>query len=178
MEKNEDYQIYASYEVKDVPNEKVKSLIESFMFEASLNMGSNYDARIFDRIIYFIINDFHYLPISYVAMAFLRGSLGKLGPGRLIPRTIYDWLNEVANEYKRLREHKEMEEHYKVRNTGFNLHKFPAGKAILKKIEWLKSGVITEAQWDKIPLIELAGMIADGFNVTPKNFGINGRKDT
>ena len=173
MERDDTYQTYAAIATKDVPIAELNYLINSCLVEASLNMGNTFDERDFNRIVYLINTDFNFLPVSYIWSAFLRGSLGKLGTGRLVPKTVYGWLNEVANEYKRLREHKEMEEHYKVKNTGFNLHKFPAGKAISKKIEWLKSGVITEAQWDKIPLIELAGMIADGFNVTPENFGIN-----
>jgi len=138
-------------------------------------MGNSFDERDFNRVVYLINSDFSFLPMCYVWSAFLRGSLGKLCTGRLIPKTVYGWLNEVAGEFSRKKEHLEMQEHFKVRNTGFDLHKYPAGKAINKKIGWLKSGAITDSEWDKIPLLELAGMIADGFNVTPVNFGIDGR---
>ena len=171
------YQTYAGSVVTEVPEDNLKHIINVLIEDSALNMGCNYEVKIVDRIIEFVQSkDFNYLPVAIIASAFNGGSLGKFGAGRLVPKTVYDWLNTVAIDYRRRMEHEKRLEQLRTDPNGFNLHKFPAGQAIVKKMDWLKSGVITEEEWDKIPLLELAGMIADGFNVKPKNFGIDERQ--
>lgn len=170
MEKDEKYQTYATSPAKEIPISELNYLINSCMLEASLNMGNSFDERDLNRVIYFINTDFNFLPVCYIWSAFLRGSLGKFGAGRLIPRTVYSWLNEVTNEFKQLQEHKAIEEHFKVKNTGFDLHKYPVGKAICKKVDWYNAGLLDGDDWDRVNLKELAEAIAKNENITFEKF--------
>jgi hypothetical protein len=53
------------------------------------------------------------------------------------------------------------------------LEKYPLGKAICKKIDWLKSGAITTVEWDRISLKQVAEIIGAGNEPTLEHFGIN-----
>jgi hypothetical protein len=181
MLKNNTYQEFASYTVKELPTEAVLAdVVESLYFEAALNMGTNIqkkdNARDISRICYLIRTDFNYLPLPVVASAFIKGSLGKLDPGRLIPRTVFTWLTEVAGDYRREQDHKAIQESMKEKPVSFDLHKFPVGKAIIQKITWLQSGAIDEDGWDRIPLKDLAERIASGLPAVPELFGVKTKK--
>jgi hypothetical protein len=111
------------------------------------------------------------LHLCYISSAFKKGSLGKYGAGRLVPRTINGWLNEITMEFNRDAEHKKLNEvdgtvHFK------NLEKYPLGKAICKKIDWYMSDVIDDNDWDKIPLKQLAEIIGRHEIPDLKMFGI------
>ena len=170
MEKDDRYQTYAATAIEDIPISEVNYLINSCLVEASLNMGNSFDERDFNRIVYLINSDFNFLPMCYVWSAFLRGSLGKLCTGRLIPKTVYGWLNEVSNEYLKKVQHQAMEEHQKVKFTGFNLAKYPVGKAIAQKIDWYRAGLLDGDKWDRIELKELAEAIGKRQEVTFDKF--------
>jgi len=172
MGKNEKYQTYATELVRNVPISEVNYLVNYFMEDAALNMGSKYEKTILDRVIYFVLNDYGYLPVSYICSAFRRGSLGKLADGRLVPKTIHNWLHEVSEEYFRLKEHKEREEYFRVKPEAYDLKKYPLGSAILKIWEWRDSKRFTDEELDKIPLKILAEKIGKGINVTPEMFGL------
>ena len=180
MDKNPDYQNFASHLVRNLPTEsKLTELIESFYFEAALNMGANTTkkdtSRDISRIVYLVRTDFSGLPVSVVASAFIRGSLGKLDPGRLVPRTVFNWLNEVADEYRRKEEHKELQKSLSYKTVSCDLHRYPVGQAINKKIEWLLCGAINEEDYDKIPLRDLSERIATGMLAVPELFGVETR---
>jgi len=172
MEKNEKYQTYATELVRNVPISEVNYLVNYFMEDAALNMGSKYEKTILDRVIYFVLNDYGYLPVSYICSAFRRGSLGKLADGRLVPKTIHNWLHEVSEEYFRLKEHKEREEYFRVKPETYDLLKYPVGSAIVKKVDWYMAGILSIEDWEKIPLQELAEMIGRGESVTLEKFGL------
>ena len=93
MEKDEKYQAYANDFIRNVPGEVLKHLINLFMFEAAINMGADVDEKTLERAIYYIQKDYGYIPVSYVASAFIQGSLGKLphvvGMTKLVPKTIH-----------------------------------------------------------------------------------------
>ena len=93
MEISENYKSYLTVPVKELPNEVIEYFVAVFMKEASINMGSVVERETTERTLYFIRGEYSYLPIQYVGTAFIKGSLGKYGAGRLIPRTIQAWLS-------------------------------------------------------------------------------------
>lgn len=173
MSKN--YEIYHSYPAREVPQLNLRILISEFIIDAALDMGQKPDDGIYDRVTYFVGRDFCDLEIIQIASAFKRGALGQFGPGKLVPRTIYNWLVTAKgeNSFK-------TDAVSKIDTTpGFSeLHKFPLGKAINKKIDWYRKGLITidpegrPDEWDKINLKTLSEMIGKGMMPTPNDFGI------
>jgi hypothetical protein len=166
------YDDYATSFVKDVPSVNLKTLVNIFMVDASVNMGNDFSDETLERAIYIIETNFRFLHVCYIASAFKKGSLGQYGAGRLVPRTIYGWLNEITMEYNRDTEHKKLSEidttvHFK------DLGRYPLGKAICQKIDWYKSGSINSDEWDKIPLKQLAEIIGMGETPHLNDFGIN-----
>jgi hypothetical protein len=173
---NETYQTYAFYKAGEVPLEKLKILITVFINYAARNLGSKVEKADVDQIIEFIRSpQFNFLLVNIIASGFIRGSLGKLKNEKttLTPRNIYDWLTEVSLEYRQQQEHNEREKRLSLNNPHFDdLIKYPLGKAICKKTDWLASGAITEEQYDQIPLKEVAELIGKGIIPTLKYFGI------
>jgi hypothetical protein len=164
MENDSKFQAYANEIVREVPQEDIIYLITLFVKEAAINMGSDVDKETLDRIIFYIKRDYSYIPINYVASAFLKGSLGQIGDGkgRLIPKTIHGWLGDISLEYNRMVAARKQKERESDVSIAMNLHKYPMGKAIRKKIDWLKAGSITIDEWEKIPLQEIAEAIGKG----------------
>ena len=176
------YDSCATSFVKDVPKESLKTLVNIFMVDASVNMGNDFSDETLERAIFIIETNFRFLHVCYIASAFKNGSLGKYGAGRLVPRTIYGWLNEITMEYNRDTDHKKLNEidnsiHFK------DLEKYPLREALCKKIDWLKPyafdvdewdspGIITEEEYDRIDLKKLAEMIGRGQHPLPSDFGI------
>ena len=167
------YQRYNNIPAKDVPLDDMRYLLKMFFNRAAINMGKDsYDApdSAIESMLEFIYKDFQMLTVMYVGMAIIRGSLGKYGSGRLVPNTVYRWLGEITIEFERLRKHDELKKHNSEK--VFDLQRFPVGQAICKKIDWLKSGAINEADWDKIPLKELSERISSGMDSVPELWGV------
>lgn len=155
------YEDYATTLVKEVPIENLKSIINTFMIDAGINMGADFTDASLERVIEIVQYTFKFLPVCYIGSAFKKGSLGNYGTGRLVPRTINGWLSEITSEYNRDEVHKKFESpndtlHFK------DLGKFPLGKALCKKVDWLRSGAISSGDWDNIPLKQLAEIIGAG----------------
>lgn len=166
------YETYATTPCQDIPVEYLKQLILVFLIGASQDMGQVFDRNITPDRVYDIIKT-HYstLPLSLIASAFKRGSLGIYGAGRLVPKTIFNWLSEINQYYLTVRE---KQDHSLDKKNKFNdLGKYPLGKAICKKIDWLKSGAITSSEWDKISLEQVAELIGSGREPSLEYFGIN-----
>lgn len=169
--KEQIYQDNATLKVKEVfPQENVNKLINLFMEDASINMGSGYDDKTLDRVIEIIKYEFSFLPVCMIASSFKLGSLGRYGAGRLVPRTIYEWLKETTAEFNRKEIHNNIPEFCEI-DTKF-LHKSPLGSAIIKKIDWFKSGTFDINDWDKVPLKELASKIHNNQECGPDVFGL------
>lgn len=166
------FETYATDLIRNVPSDNLKEIIELSMKKCSLNMGSNYTNDILDRTIELIKEDFNYMTVNLVVSALFRGSMGQFGAGRLIPKTIAQWLREVSQEYQKEKEHKEIEERFKNSGTPIDLKKYPMGEALCKKIDWLTSGYITSDEWDKISLKEVASIIGKKHIPSLEDFGI------
>ena len=140
------YHQYSQYMAKDVPEDDLKVLIKLFFNKAAVNMGKDaYDApdATIEAITEFVNKDYKYLPVMYIGMAVIRGSLGRMSSGRLVPGTIYRWLNEISIEYHKVKQEEKYREYNATALQSFDLHKYPVGKAICKKIDWLTSGDIS-----------------------------------
>ena len=166
------FETYATDFVRNVPTENLSEIIELTMKKCSLNMGSNYTDEILQRTVELIKDDYSYMTVNIVVSALFRGSMGYFGAGRLIPKTIAGWLREVNQEYQKERDHKEIEERLKSNSVPMDLVKYPMGKALNKKIDWLRTGAISFDEWDTIPLKELAEMIGKNEWPMPEYFGI------
>jgi len=156
------YQRWASEQGKQVPLTELRTLIAIFMADAEINMGSTADEKTLDRCIWHAGNKYGHLPIAYIASGYARGSMGDFGTGRLTPNTIKKWMDQVNEEYLRDETKAKLEQALKNPGVAMDLHKYPAGKAIIKKVAWLNSGAITSEEYDQIPLKELARRIAAG----------------
>jgi len=171
MDKDEKFQMYANDLAKNVPSEILRHLMNLFMFEAARNMAAECKDEILETVIYFVNSEFSYLPINFIASSFTRGSLGKYSDkrcsGRLNPRTIYGWLTEAVIEYNLAMAHKRQEELDAIPFQAVDLRKYPLGRAICWKIDY-----VTEENWDKVPLKEVARMIGERYQPTLKHFGI------
>lgn len=176
---NETYQTYALETVQNVPLDNLKILVTVFISYAARNLGCKVDKADVDQIIEFIQSpEFCFLPVSVVASAFSRGSLGKLKNDKLTlnPRNIYDWMTEVKIEHRNLTEHNEREKRLNAEVSHFKeLKKYPLGQALCKKIDWYNSGAIDSDDWDKIPLRELSEIISRGGWPSPNDFGIQSK---
>jgi hypothetical protein len=170
MDKDNTFQSYATSLVKNVPLEDIQYLINLFMHEAGVNMGNAVDEQTLERTIYHVTHDFGYLPVSDVASAFIRGSLGQFGAGRLVPRTIHGWLSEVSAEYNRMMVKERQEELNSDPIVSFNLQKFPIGKAILQKINWYEARLLSDETWDRVDLRKLAEAIGRKDKIEIHNF--------
>ena len=174
MTKDEKYQLYANDLVLNVPTEHLQYLIALFMFEAAINMGSEVNDKTLERTIYYIQKDYGYIPISYVASAFIQGSLGKLpsvtGMTRLVPKTIHYWLGEVSMEYNRAMAKKRQKDKESDVVIACDLHKIPFGQAIIQKVTWYKEGKLDDDDWDRVELKELAEAIARKEEITFDKF--------
>ena len=159
IEKCSDYQVYSKYGVAEIPKDIFCKIINLVLIEASRNMGSEFNDKMLDAIIETIEENNHKLPLCYIASAIYKGSMGLYGPGRLMPRTILQWLRETSQEYYKERDHKEIEERLKNTGVPVDLKKYPMGTALNLKIDWLTSGAINGDDWDTIDLKELAEMI-------------------
>jgi len=170
---------YSNVQLKDVPSDNVRYLLKLFFTKASINMGKDtcdIPEQSIDAIMEFITKDFKYIPMLYIGSAIIRGSLGKYDvKGRLVPRTIYLWLNEASNEYNRTLEREKYKNYNETKNITFDLHKYPVGSAIIKKIDWIKNGTITMDDWDRIPLKELAERIGMGMMPVPELWGVTSK---
>jgi hypothetical protein len=157
--KDETYRDYATTKAKNVPPDDIKHLVNMFLVEAARDMGTDLKDETIERVISLVRNEYGYLPVCYIASAFRKGALGDYGAGRLVPRTVYQWLSETSVEYNREARHQETEERFKVIGTPVDLKIYPMGSAINQKIDWLTSDAITSEQWDEIDLKKLAFVI-------------------
>jgi hypothetical protein len=176
MKENITYNNNATKLIKDVFLEDLNILINIFMQDAGISMGNDFNDETLDMIIKIIRSEYSFLPVYYVASAFKKGSMGKYGPGRLVPRTICLWLESEALEYNKYLAHKTQKEKEFRTYDSMDLVKFPAGQAIIKKIEWYRKGIIDGDGWDKIPLKEMAEKIGQGLECVPEIFGVTSIK--
>lgn len=154
-----------------VPKGDVNIIINEFLEEAALNMGSELKREQVDRIVEIALGAFKDVPVYALCASIIQGSLGRYGPGRLVPRTVYGWFSESANEYKSRARYEEQKKEVAPPVT-VDLHKYPAGKAINLKIMWLTSGAMESKDWDKVPMWKLAEMIGEGKSPSLRDFGI------
>ena len=178
MENDSKYQMYANDLVRNVPGEYLQHLITLFMKEASVNMGCDVNEVTLERVIFYVKKDFGYIPINYIASAFIKGSLGRLGDGkgRLIPKTIHSWIGEVSLDYNRMLATQLQKDKMNDVYIAMDLHNYPVGKAINKKIDWYRKGILDMKDWDKVPLKEVAERIGKGQEPRLDNFGITPKK--
>lgn len=166
------YDTYINTTCSDIPPEHLKTLISTFLYDASRDMGCEFDkTETPDRVYYIISTHYHHLPLVLVASAFKRGSLGQYGAGRLVPRTIFGWLGEMNQYYTTQHDVRDASHDKQYKYDG--LEKYPLGKAICKKIDWLTSGAITSDEYDRIPLKQVAEIIGAGHEPTLEHFGIS-----
>lgn len=175
MENDSRFQTYANELVRNVPSETLQHLITLFMQEASVNMGVEVDAVTLERVIFYIKKDYGYIPINFIASAFVKGSLGNIGDGkgRLVPKTIVGWLGSVSMDYNRTLANIRNQEKLNDVSIAMDLHKYPVGQAINKKIDWYRKGLLKIEDWEKIPLKEVAERITQKLESYPAMWGIN-----
>ena len=165
------YDTYATTICAEIPIDYMKQFILQFTYDASQDMGCTFDKdEMTERVYYIISTHYNHLPLSLVASGFKRGSLGQYGTGRLIPRTVFGWMGENNQYY--ITKHSTRDNSQDNYTKFDDLHKYPLGSAINKKIEWYTKGALNINDWDKVPLKELAKFIGEGHYPTLEHFGI------
>ena len=163
---NDLYNTYANYPCRDIPQEYMEQFILTFLFEASKDMGVILDKEVLpNRVLYIINKYYNHLPLSLIASACKRGGLGQYGAGRLVPRTVFGWFEQINQYFITIHENIERKDNKKDRFK--ELKKYPLGQAICWKIDH-----VSEPECDKIPLKELAEIIGRGQVPTLQYFGI------
>lgn len=176
IEDNQTYQLYSNSIVEKVPYDDMSILLKIFFDKAAVNMGKeSYDAPDAAReaILEFIFREFGTMPVFYIGSAIISGSLGKYGPGRLVPQTVYKWLNLVSQDFSRKEAHDKLKDY--DYSDAMDLHSFPVGKAICKKIDLYEDGIIDIADWDRMPLKEIAERINSNLLIVPELWGITSK---
>jgi hypothetical protein len=165
------YETYSNTVCSEIPIDTLKDFITGFLIDASKDMGCTFDkVDTTERVYYIISIHYHHLPLCLIASAFKRGALGQYGAGRLVPKTIYGWLGEM-NQYF-LTKHNVRDNSEDNSNKYDSLHKYPLGKAIIKKIDWYKSGALHMKDWEIVPLKAVAELIGKGVVPTLEHFNI------
>ena len=169
------FETYANTTCNDIPIDTLKDFIMTFLIDASKDMGCDFDKKEAPERIYYIISThYNHLPLSLIASGFKRGSLGQYGTGRLIPRTVFGWMGEINQYY--LTKHSTRDNSEDNYTKFDDLHRYPLGKAINKKIDWLTKGAMDIEDWDRISLKELANTIREGHQPTLEHYGINDKR--
>jgi len=165
------YDTYANSLCLDIPIDYLKRFILEFIYDASKDMGCLFDKiDMPERVYYIISTHYNHLPLMIIASGFKRGALGQFGAGRLVPRTIFGWMEEINQYYLTKRNTRD---NSKDNYTKYkDLQRYPLGKAINKKIDWYKNGILNIKDWDNVPLKKVAEMIGEGHQPTPGHFGI------
>jgi hypothetical protein len=162
MKKDRIYDLHFKTFVKDVlPQSDIDHLINLFMLDSSTMMGNNYTDATLELTIQMVKEEFAWLPVYYVAIAFKKGALGKLGAGRLVGSTIHRWLSETVQQYHTDIDHAKQKAIDEEIYTRYDLRKYPIGKAIMQKIDWYKAGKLQGDDWDNVSLKELAEAIGN-----------------
>ena len=168
------YETYAHSLCNDIPIETLKDFIMTFLIDASKDMGCDFDkTEAPERIYYIISTHYNHLPLSLIASGFKRGALGQYGAGRLIPRTVFGWMGEINQYY--LTKHSTRDNSQDNYTKFDDLHRYPLGSAINKKIEWYSKGAMDINDWEKVPLKDLAKMNGEGHYATLEHFGIKNK---
>jgi len=163
------YETYSNTPCLDIPIDYLKQFIEDFLFDASKDMGVVFEKEILPNRVYYIIStNYNHLPLFLIASAFKKGALGQYGSGRLVPRTIYGWLNEINQYYITLHE-KRNEKEFQEKKFD-RLDRYPMGKAICWKID-----NVSYESWDDVPLKEIADIIGRGGIPTLEKFNITNK---
>jgi len=173
VEDNRAYQMYAHHMIKDVPNSEMRIIIDLFLQRAAVNMGSDLTDNMSNMVVEFAYNEFSFMPVYSVASSITKGSLGHYGVGRLVPRTVYGWFTEAANEFNRKEQHEAIrKDDY---SNAMDLNIYPVGQALAKKITWYKDEVINMTDWDKLPLKEMSERIHQKLDVVPELWGVKSK---
>lgn len=154
-----------------IPPVDVTTIFEEFLREASANMGGESKSGCLERVVDIAMTTFKEVPIYVLCAAIIRGSLGRYGSGRLVPRTVYGWFTEAASEFKSRARYAEQKKEPEVTERA-DLLKYPVGRAINMKISWLTSGALHREDWEKVPMWQLAEMIGEGKSPTLRDFGL------
>ena len=165
------YETYANTTCSEIPIDYLKQFILEFLFDASKDMGCSFDkADTVDRVYYLISTHYSHLPLMIIASGFKRGALGQFGPGKLIPRTVFGWMGEINQYY--ITKHSVRDGSQDAKTRYKDLIHYPLGKAINKKVDWYRKGMLSINDWDNVPLKEVAEMIGKGHEPTLEHFGI------
>lgn len=170
MFKDENYQAYSNTQIKDVPVANIQYLLKLFLYKAAMNMGAELNDKTTDGAIEITQQHYWSLPVCYVASGIIKGSLGHYGEGRLCPRTVYKWLNEISIEYNRQIASDKRQSNATDIAMPFDLAKYPIGKAIIQKISWYQEGKLNGDKWDNVDLRQLTEDIGAGKSIRFENY--------
>jgi hypothetical protein len=105
--KSQYYSEYINTKAGEIPSGALIEIIDEFASNAKFYMSSDADsittAKINSASIDLLKNRFRFLPLSLIAEAYTRGSLGELGgTTRFTVRNVYTWLGSIDEKNQRL----------------------------------------------------------------------------
>ncbi|MBW1612418.1 MAG: hypothetical protein JRJ57_00255 [Deltaproteobacteria bacterium] len=180
MEHSATLKTYLNYTVGEVPREKLREIIDELSATAMVNMGGNETTiplqRIIESITMLVAKQYYELPISKVASAFWRGSLGELGgTTRFTLRNVNLWLKESHQQWGE--EHiREMSRKNREKYDAYEKADRDVITACRMKIMWRLDKRITPDQSDKIHVEDIVHRLRDGFrerDIIPEMFLAN-----
>lgn len=174
------YPQYLAEKVYNIPSEHMREMIDEFAINAKFYMSSDVDNEATDKINAAVVdllkNKFRYLPLSLVAEAYTRGSLGELGgTTRFTVRNIYIWLTAVDEKNQRLNQESQSRtdsERRAAEERAFRLQQKRStkyGAAMYWKIGFAKQ--LSAAEYHRISLDKIVAMMDRGYkleNLTPE----------
>lgn len=179
--KNENYPLYASIPVKEIPHDTLVDLVIELSTNAMFVLGASLESSMIkptvEKIVEMLRDKFSVYPLHLVAEAFDQGALGQLGGTmRFIPRNIYIWLAAVRDRDNRLKyeQWSKQEDKRRAEEEGRwkSNHRGDAvfGTALCLKLTWVYSGAITAEEWDNITLDSIVTLLRAGeseYTITP-----------
>ena len=110
--KSEYYPEYIGSIVALIPKEALHELIDEFAINSKFYMSSEVDseatAKINSAVVALLLGKFRYMPLSLIAEAYTKGSLGELGgTTRFTVRNVYIWLAAMDEKCRRLNQEKQ-----------------------------------------------------------------------
>lgn len=174
--KNEYYIHHLKDRCSDVPEHILKEIIKEFSALAKFYMDSDVDSETLiktnESVIDWLNTKFNWLPLHLLGEAYIRGSLGELGgTTRLIPRTVYTWLNAVSEKAQNLyaqdksridAERREAEEKaFKLNQKYYG----EFGTAAHTKLVWYCAGKINPKDWDRYTLDKIVEQFRQGYDI-------------
>jgi hypothetical protein len=171
--KTDDYRVYSSFLVEQIPVEKLMEIVIEFSINAIFQMGASVESsetkRIVKELVYMLKDKFAGYPLYLVSEAFDMGSLGQLGgTSKFIKRNVFIWLSSMEERNLRLKQERWSNQENNRRGNeekewkDNRKHNIVFGTALSIKLTWINTNLIKMEDWDLYPLGDIVKCLKEG----------------